>query len=145
MKELYQGIEKMANNVIEIAESQYGLELYIPATGKTRTVDDQIRIYGKERWTVHYIGCAVDIYPRLRCRAEDWQKEFNGWPHWDLLQLVIAVRCGFDEPQQWQLDRDRPHVQCLFGVGEEVLRSLYYNSHSDVESVWAWLNVHRED
>lgn len=126
LSKLYTPVIEMVNGVIKDMLS-LGHEIYIPPTGLIRESNDQIRIYGKEQWTVHYIGCAVDFHPRIQAKTNDeWTKQFNSWKYWDLLQCEVAVKNGFDKPQKWQLQRDRPHCQVLFGIPESQLKTAWY-------------------
>ena len=106
----------------------------------TRTVQDEIDYYGKEVWTNHYIGLAVDWYPDLHCTLNEWQNKFNHWPFWDLVQCDIAVKAGFDRPCQWQLQRDRCHMQVLFGKPESYYRDLWYVKKMNKEQIWKELD-----
>ncbi len=135
---LHPVIRQMAESVLFYCESS-GLDVYIPSTGGVRNEKDQIAIYGKERWTVHYTGLAVDFQPRIKCKPEEWSARFNAWPHWNTLQCEICVKCGFDKPQQWQIDRDRPHVQKLFGVPELTLKKLWYDRKWTKDDVWEYI------
>jgi len=128
----------MAESVLFYCEND-GLDVYIPSTGIVRTEKDQVDIYGKERWTVHYTGLAVDFQPHIKCKPEEFSSKFNSWPYWDSLQCEICVKCGFDKPQLWQLSRDRPHVQKLFDVPESTFKKLWYERKWTKEDAWEYI------
>lgn len=139
---LYKPLRDSAWRLLQLAQSAH-LDVRIPQTGALRTVRDQELIYGKERWTLHYLGLALDVEPVIHeADREQWRKKYNAWPWWDLLQTELAVAAGFDEPQRWQRERDRPHCQCLFGVSEEMLKQLWYASKGDIEECWKYVDVH---
>jgi hypothetical protein len=139
---LYPPVRQCAEAVLFACE-QAGLDVYIPATGAVRTAAMQEKIYGKEQFTTHYLGLAVDIQPHLKCKIHEWRDRFNGWQFWDQLQCEIAVKCGFDSPQSWQLTRDRPHNQKLFGIPEQVLKTMWYASRGDKEKIWKYIDLHK--
>jgi hypothetical protein len=145
---LFPPVREMAERVLFSCEKQ-GIAIRIPDTGLIRNEATQIKIYGHEQWTVHYIGCAVDFEPRLKCKIHEWRDMYNNWPMWNRLQCEIAVSAGFDKPQDWQLKRDRPHCQCLFGIPEQVLRQMWNASlaagKSDADAraeIWKYISLH---
>jgi hypothetical protein len=115
----------------------HGIDAQVHCT--TRTREDQIQIYGKERWTLHYIGLAVDVYPVLGVKQENWKSAFDHWPHWNLLQCDLAVQAGFDAPAEWQLASDRSHVQMLCGCEDAALRKIWYES-GNIQEIWDYIS-----
>jgi hypothetical protein len=137
---LYAPLQPIARKLLDLC-AKARLDVRIPQTGAIRTTSDNTLIYGKERFTLHYLGLALDVEPVLHVAPEDWKRAYNAWP-WQLLQEDLAVSAGFDRPQKWQLERDRPHNQCLFGVSESVLKSMWYASNGNKEECWRYIDLH---
>ena len=144
---LFPPVRVMAEKTL-LACKKAGLDVYIPETGLVRTEKDQIKIYGEEKFTLHYLGLAVDIQPHLKCKMSEFKARFNGWPMWDKVQKDYAVDAGFDPPGSWQLHRDRPHCQCLFGIPEDTLRYMYYatkNIPGNIATIGNYILLHNHN
>lgn len=121
-----------------------GLEVFVPDGGTLRTDRDMIDIYGPEgvnRWSVHRIGFALDVYPVIKCKPKEWKPLFDDWMYWNLYQNKLAVEAGFDKPQHWHLHHDRPHVQMIGGAAEGALKTMW-QAGATVDEMQRYVMLH---
>lgn len=133
-------VKPAAERLLDLCKKA-GLEVYWHEVRRTR--ERQIEIYGHPRFSMHLLGLAGDLYPRIKCKINEWQDHFNSWPNWDLVQRELAVQAGFDPPLPFQLTRDRPHLQCTLGMSENLLVYLWRSSGSgDIEKLEQYIESH---
>jgi len=150
---LHPKVLEATNRLIHMVNAVVHEEMYV-ACG-IRTPAENFKIYGKERWTLHYIGLAVDLYPRFKTK-DNWESKFNKWPHWNYVQTDLSQECGFDKPKPFQLTWDRCHFQTLLSVSESTVRNMWYayvtgkDTTDPVvlekarQNVWDYINLHQE-